>query len=170
MPGEDELIVVGRVGPPNGVRGAVIVHPFTDVPDERFAAGAVLLTGAEPLTVEWGRWQGKRLVVLFVGVADRAQALQLRGLDLRVAASSRAPLEDPDDFYETDLIGLTATTVEGAALGPVRDVIHAPASVYLVVEVEGRDRLVPFVQAVVPTVDVVGGRVVIDPPEGLFEL
>jgi len=170
VPDEDELIVVGRVGPANGVRGAVIVHPFTDVPDERFAEGSVLVTGAEPLTVESMRWHGKRLVVQFVGVADRAQAQHLRGLDLQVAASSRRPLEDPDDFYDTDLIGLTAATVEGAALGPVRDVVHAPASDYLVVEVDGQERLVPFLAAFVPTVDVAGGRVVIDAPEGLFDL
>jgi 16S rRNA processing protein RimM len=167
---DDELLVVGRVGPPHGVRGAVIVQPFTDDPDERFAAGSVLVTGSDPLTVLTARWQGKRLVVQFDGVTERGQAERLRGVELLVAASDRPPLDDPDDFYDTDLVGLAASTVDGRPLGPVRDVVHAPASDYLVVEVEGRDRLVPFVAAVVPTVDVAGGRVVIDPPEGLLEL
>jgi len=167
---DDELLVVGRVGPPHGVRGAVIVQPFTDDPDERFAAGVVLATSADPLTVETARWHGNRLVVQFHGATDRAAAARLRGVELFVAASDRPPLGDPDDFYDTDLVGLAASTVDGRPLGPVRDVVHAPASDYLVVEVEGRDRLVPFVAAVVPTVDVAGGRVVIDPPEGLFEL
>jgi len=170
VPDRDDLLVVGRIGPPNGVHGAVVVHAFTDAPDERFAAGAVLLTAGEPLTVQALRWQGKRLVVQFVGVADRDQAQALRGTDLRVAASSRPALEDPDDFYDSDLIGLAASTVDGEELGPVRDVVHSPASDYLVVEVGGREHLVPFIAVFVPVVDVVGGRVVLDPPEGLFEL
>jgi 16S rRNA processing protein RimM len=167
---DDELLVVGRVGPPHGVRGAVIVQPFTDDPDERFADGAVLATSAAPLTVLTARWQGKRFVVQFDGPTDRAGAEQLRGVELLVAASARPPLDDPDDFYDTDLVGLAVSTVEGRPLGPVREVVHSPAADYLVVEVEGRDRLVPFVAAVVPTVDVAGGRVVIDPPEGLLDL
>lgn len=170
MAGEGEVVVVGRVGPPQGVRGAVVVQPFTDAPDERFAPGSVLLTDGEPLTVEASRWQGKRLIVQFAGIAERHAAQQLHGITLRVAASSRPALDDPDDFYDTDLIGLTATTVSGEPLGPVRNVVHAPASDYLVVEVGGRERLVPFLAAVVPVVDIPGQRVVIDPPEGLLDL
>jgi 16S rRNA processing protein RimM len=170
MAGEGEVVVVGRVGPPQGVRGAVVVQPFTDAPDERFAPGSVLLTDGEPLTVEASRWQGKRLIVQFAGITERNAAQQLHGITLRVAGSSRPALDDPDDFYDTDLIGLTATTVSGEPLGPVRNVVHAPASDYLVVEVGGRERLVPFLAAVVPVVDIPGQRVVIDPPEGLLDL
>jgi 16S rRNA processing protein RimM len=165
-----ELLVVGRIGPPNGVHGAVVVQPFTDAPDERFAAGAVLRTSGQPLTVVASRWQGKRLVVQFDGVVDRAGAERLRGTELRIDASTRPVLEDPDDFYDTDLVGLSASTVDGRALGPVRQVVHSPAADYLVVKVDGHEHLIPFVAAVVPTVDVAGGRVVIDPPEGLFDL
>jgi 16S rRNA processing protein RimM len=170
MSGEGEVVVVGRVGPPQGVRGAVVVQPFTDAPDERFAPGSVLLTDGEPLTVEASRWQGKRLIVQFAGITERNAAQQLHGIIVRVAASSRPALDDPDDFYDTDLVGLTATTVSGEPLGPVRNVVHAPASDYLVVEVGGRERLVPFLAAVVPVVDIPGQRVVIDPPEGLLDL
>lgn len=170
MPDTDELVVVGRIGPAHGVRGAVVVQPFTDAPDERFAPGAVLLTGAAPLTVTSSHWHGNRLLVQFDGVEDRDAAQRLRGTDLHVPASSRPALDDPDDFYDTDLIGLSVSMVDGRSLGPVRDVIHSPAADYLVVEVDGQERLVPFVAAVVPTVDVAGGRVVIDPPEGLLDL
>lgn len=170
MSGEDELVVVGRIGPPHGVRGAVVVQPFTDAAEERFAPGSVLLTDREPLIVEASRWHGKRLIVQFAGITERTDAQQLRGTDLHVPASTRPALDDPDDFYDTDLVGLTATTVGGEPLGPVRDVVHAPASDYLVVEVGGRERLVPFLAAVVPIVDIPGRRVVIDPPEGLLDL
>lgn len=171
--GNDELVAVGRIGPPHGVRGEVVVLPFTDQPEDRFAAGAVLRTeppDAGSLTVESARWQGRRLVVRFAAVADRAGAEALRGTQLLIAVADRPQLDDPDEFYDSDLIGLLAETVDGRALGPVRDIVHSPASDYLVVEVDGRERLVPFVAAMVPSVDVAGGTVLIDPPDGLLEL
>jgi 16S rRNA processing protein RimM len=168
--GEDELIIINRVGPPHGVNGAVVVQPFTDAPDERFAPGCELQTGGDPLTVASSRWQGRRLIVEFAGVADRDAAHALHGIDLRVPAGSRPALDDPNHYYDTDLIGLAASAVDGTPLGAVRDVVHAPAGDYLVVEVGGRERLVPFVATIVPVVDVVGGRVVVDPPEGLLDL
>jgi 16S rRNA processing protein RimM len=171
--GENDLVAVGRIGPAHGVRGEVVVHAFTDQPEQRFAAGSVLIAEpAErgPLTVASARWQGRRLVVGFAGVVDRAGAQLLRGTQLFIAASERPDLDDPDDFYDTDLIGLAAATVDGRALGPVRDVVHAPATDYLVIEVAGRDRLVPFVAAMVPSVDISAGTVLVDPPEGLFDL
>jgi 16S rRNA processing protein RimM len=169
----DELIVVGRIGPARGVRGEVFVEPWTDAPDERFATGAVLRTDpdtAGPLTVETSSSAGGKLVVHFAGVADRPSAEALRGTRLLIAAASRPSLADPDEFYDTDLIGLAARTVDGVELGPVRDIVHAAGASYLVLGADGRDRLVPFVRAIVPTVDLDAGRVVIDPPDGLLEL
>ena len=170
---DGDLVAVGRIGSAHGLRGEVVVAPFTDQPEERFAPGAVLVAEpaeAGPLTVESSRWQGKRLVVRFAGVVDRTGAEALRGTDLLIAAADRPDLDDPDDFYDTDLIGLSAATVDGRALGPVRDVVHAPAADYLVIEVDGQERLVPFLAAMVPSVDLAGGTVVIDPPEGLLDL
>jgi len=168
--GEGELVVVGRIGPPHGVHGAVVVQPFTDSPDERFAPGRVLRTDGQTFTVASSRWQGRRLIVEFAGIAHRDAANALHGTELLMPAGSRPALHDPDEFYDTDLIGLAATAVDGTALGPVRDVVHAPAGDYLAIEVDGRERLVPFVAEIVPSVDVSGGRVVVDPPDGLLEL
>ena len=171
VPGTD--VAVGRIGKPRGVRGEAFVEPWTDDPDVRFAPGMVLRTdppGAGPLTVAESSAAGGRLVVRFSGVDDRAAAESLRGVRLVVAASDRPPLADPDEFYASDLVGLAAITVAGADLGPVRDVLDIAGSDYLVVEVGGRERLVPFVAALVPTVDLAGRRVVIDPPQGLFDL
>lgn len=167
---DDDLVVVGRIGPPRGVRGAVVVQPFTDAPDERFAPGAVVQTEGEALTVAAARWHGNRLIVEFAGIVDRDAAHALYGVELQVPARSRSALDDPDEFYDTDLIGLAASTHDGTPLGPVRDVVHTPAGDYLAIEMAGRERLVPFVRAIVPTVDVAGRQVVIDPPEGLLEL
>jgi 16S rRNA processing protein RimM len=165
-----DLVVVGRVGPPRGVRGDVFVEPRTDAPEQRFAEGAVLHAEPRPLTVASASSASGRLVVHFVGVNDRSAAEALRGVELAIPAGERPPLEDPDEYYDTDLVGLAASTVDGAELGSVEDVVHAGGASYLVVPVAGRARLVPFVAAIVPTVDLAAGRVVIDPPDGLFEL
>jgi 16S rRNA processing protein RimM len=169
----DELVAVGRIGRPRGVRGATFVEPWTDDPDERFAVGTVLVTdpaAAGPLTVAQLSTGGGKLVVHFESVQDRNAAEALRGVRLLIPAAARPELDDPDDFYDTDLIGLAARTTDGADLGPVRDVLHAGGADYLVLDVAGEEKLVPFVRDIVPTVDVAGGAVVIDPPEGLFDL
>jgi 16S rRNA processing protein RimM len=168
-----EFVAVGRIGPARGVRGDVFVEPWTDDPAERFAAGSVLCTEpavAGPLTVESANLGGSKLVVQFAGVVDRAAAEALRGVRLVVPAGDRPPLDDPDEFYASDLVGLIARTVSGVELGPVRDVLDLAGADYLVLDVGGHEKLVPFVAAIVPTVDVAGGVVVLDPPEGLFDL
>jgi 16S rRNA processing protein RimM len=170
---EHDLVAVGRVGRPRGVRGATFVEPWTDDPDERFTPGTVLRTepaDAGPLTVSTSSTAGGKLVVHFESVDDRTGAEALRGVRLLLPASTRPALDDPDDFYDTDLIGLAARTVAGEQLGPVRDVLHAGGADYLVLAVDEREVLVPFVRVIVPTVDIAGGAVVIDPPDGLFEL
>jgi 16S rRNA processing protein RimM len=163
-------VVVGRIGPPRGVRGDVFVEPRTDVPAERFVPGAVLRTDpapAGPLTVESANLSGGKLVVRFAGVDDRAAAEALRGTELLISAQARPALDDPDEFYDTDLVGLSAVTPDGADLGAVTEVRHTAGASCLVLTGE---RLVPFVRAIVPTVDLAAGRVVVDPPDGLFDL
>ncbi len=168
-----EYVAVGRIGPARGVRGAVFVEPWTDDPAQRFAVGSVLLTepaAAGPLTVETANHGGAKLVVQFAGVTDRTSAEALHGVRLVMPAAERPALEDPDEFYASDLVGLRARTVAGVELGPVRDVLNLAGAEYLVLDVTGAERLVPFVTAIVPTVDLAGGVVVVDPPEGLFDL
>ena len=79
-------------------------------------------------------------------------------------------LDDPDEFYDTDLIGLSVRTVAGQALGAVTDVLHSPADSLLSIDWDGREVLVPFRKEFVPTVDLAGGVIEIDPPDGLLEL
>lgn len=168
-----ELITVGRIGPARGVRGELFVEPFTDTPEERFAVGSVLVTepaAAGPLTVEHLNLSGSKMTLRFAGVETREAAEALRGVRLVIAAEDRPPLDDPDEFYASDLIGTTARTATGDELGPVRDVIDIAGADYLVLDIAGTERLVPFVSEIVPEVDLVGGVVVVDPPEGLFDL
>ena len=167
------LVAVGRIGRPRGVRGETFVEPWTDDPDSRFAVGTVFASdpvAAGPLTVAAVSTAGGKLVVRFADIDDREHAEGLRGVRLMMPAGARPPLADPDEFYDTDLIGLAARTVAGADLGIVIDVLHAGGADYLVIDVGGRQPLVPFVAAIVPTVDIAAGYVAIDPPEGLLSL
>lgn len=167
------FVAVGRVSRPHGVGGDVFVEPWTDEPDARFAEGSKLTTqpgSAGPLTVSTYRVSSGNLVVHFAGVDDRDAAQSLRGTLLLVEASSRPALADPDEFYDSDLIGLTAQLGDGSRLGAVHDVVHGPAGDLLVIDIEGRECLVPFVSAIVPRVDLDAGVVEVDPPSGLFDV
>jgi 16S rRNA processing protein RimM len=167
-------LVVGRVGKPHGVRGEVTVEVRTDDPDARFAPGSSLRTDPDargPLTVADVRPRSGGLVVAFAGVESREAAEALRGTVLVVDSDSLPPIADADEWYDHQLVGLAAVDPAGAVLGTVSDVVHAPASDLLVVlDADGGEHLVPFIREFVPTVDVPGGRVVVDPPEGLFDL
>ncbi|MGH3936828.1 MAG: ribosome maturation factor RimM [Pseudonocardiaceae bacterium] len=169
MPG-DTRRVVGRIGRPHGLHGEVLVQVYTDAPEQRFATGAQLDAGADRiLTVDSARPHAGRLLVRFAGVTDRAEAAQLRGVLLTIEAIGLPELDDPDEFYDHQLEGLVAVGPDGAALGTVREVVHAPASDLLVVETGHGEALVPFVRAIVAEVDLAGGRVVVDPPAGLLD-
>jgi 16S rRNA processing protein RimM len=166
-------LVVGRIAKAHGVGGEVSVDVRTDNPDDRFAIGVTLDTepvGRGPLTVERVRWHAGRLLVGFRSVSDRSAAEELRGTMLVVDSATSRGTGDDDDFWDHDLIGLVAETADGTSLGPVTDVLHPPGSDLLSIDIAGQDVLVPFVAAIVPVVDVAGGRIVIDPPEGLLDL
>lgn len=166
-------LVVGRIGRPHGIRGEVTVDVRTDDPGARFAPGSVLATDPAdrgPLTVARSRWHAGRLLVAFEGVDDRTSAEGLRGTLLTVDSADLPPTEDPDEFYDHQLIDLEAVSVTGEPLGSVSDVIHTPGQDLLAVRrPSGGEFLVPFVAQIVPEIDLAGGRVVIDPPPGLIE-
>ena len=167
-------LVVGRIGKPHGVRGEVTVDVRTDDPDARFAPGSSLRTEPDelgPLTIAGVHPRSGGLVLAFDGVESREAAEALRGTVLVVDSAELPDIEDADEWYDHQLVGLAAVDPAGAALGEVADIVHAPASDLLVVrDADGREHLVPFVRELVPAVDVPGGRVVVDPPEGLFDL
>jgi len=167
--------VVGRVVKPHGIRGELVVDVHTDSPEERFAPGAVLGTRTRDgksgtITIAAVRPHTGRLLVTFEGVAGRDAAEAIRGLLLLVDAAEIAPSDDPEEFYDHELEGLEVVDVRGARVGVVAEVLHTAASELLAVRRDdGSEALVPFVTAIVPTVDVKTGRVVIDPPEGLLD-
>lgn len=170
LPDGDSQRVVGRVGRPHGLRGEVTVQVRTDSPEQRFAPGVQFGAGPDrALTVDSVRPHAGALLVRFVGVPDRAAAQALRGTLLTIEITELPDLDDPDDYYDHQLEGLAAVGRDGAVLGTVREVVHTPASELLVLETAHGEVLVPFVRAFVPEVDLVGGRIVLDPPAGLLD-
>jgi 16S rRNA processing protein RimM len=166
-------VVVGRIGRPHGVRGDVNVELRTDEPERRFAPGVELFTddGKRPtLTVETMRWHSGRLLLHFEGVADRSLVEQLRGVLLSVDVDPDEQPDDPEEFYDHQLVGLVVVDRAGAELGTVSEVVHGAQDLLLVKQPEGREAMVPFVAALVPEVDIAGGRVVVDLPDGLLDL
>ncbi len=174
-------VVVGRIGKAHGIKGEVSVELHTDEPDRRFAVGAVLTTeapnGGEPhgpgrprsVTIRSTRWHQSRLLVTFAELKDRNQAEAARGLRLVVDVDDAETPEDPEEFYDHQLVGLEVVTVEGAVVGELAEVIHGSAQDLLAVKApEGREILVPFVSQLVPTVDVAGGRIVVVDVPGLL--
>jgi len=165
-------VTVGRIGRPHGIRGDVVVGVRTDEPELRFAVGSRLDTDRAdvgPLTVAAVRWQSGELIVRFRGIRDRTAAGELRGTWLSVDSGTLAPTGDPDEFRDHELVGLCVRTVEGTEVGVIEDVLHHGQDT-LIVRAASREILVPFVKAIVTSVDVEAGVLVIDPPPGLLDL
>lgn len=151
------LLEVGRIGKPHGLRGEVLVRLTTDRA-ERLDPGAVLSSDAGDLVVTASRPHQDRWIVAFDGHVGREAADALRGLALRAEA-----IDDPDEMWVHDLVGSAVETVAGEAVGTCVSVLANPASDLL--ELEGG--------ALVPVAFVVRrepGRVVVEVPEGLFDL
>ncbi len=190
------LVTVGRIGRAHGVRGEIAVEVRTDVPEERFAVGAVLhvadsrsatvtsapsrrgerggavsRTAPAALTVSRTRWHKGGLLIQFDEVPDRNTAEELRGSLLQVEVEDEERPSDPDEYFDHQLVGLRMVTADDVEVGTVADVVHGPNQDVLIVRrPEGGDVMVPFVAQIVPEVDLEAGRVVVEPPPGLLEL
>jgi 16S rRNA processing protein RimM len=174
-------VVVGRIGKPHGIHGELSVEPRTDEPERRFAVGAGLGVqtprGTVPpgadrpatLTVRSTRWHQSRLLIGFEEVGDRTAAEGLRGLVLVTHVDADEAPEDPEEFYDHQLVGLRVLTTEGQSVGNVAQVIHGAGQDLLAVHAaDGREVLVPFVSQLVPEVDVPGGRLTVVDQPGLL--
>lgn len=158
--GQQRRILVGEIGRPHGVRGLVKLRSFT--------ADPAAIASYGPLTDESGT---RRFALTLLaeglarieGITDRDAAARLTGTRLYVDRD-RLPPPEEEEYYLADLIGLQAETEAGESLGAVRDVEEHGAGAILVLE-GPPERLVPFTRAVVPVVDIAGGRVVVNLPE-----
>lgn len=166
----DDYVVVGRIGRAHGLRGEVFVEPRTDEPERRFAPGAVLHSDLGDLTVAARRTHSGRMVVAFEELVGRDAAEAARGTELTCVIDPDEAPEDPEEFYDHQLVGLRVETPAGEHVGQLVRVQHGAAQDLLVIATPQGEVLFPFVSALVPRVDVSGGRIVVDDRPGLLEV
>lgn len=192
-PQQRELLRVCRIGRAQGMKGEVTVQVFTDEPEWRFAPGSELFSqdGEQRYVVERSRTFKNRWIIKLEGCDDRNASEALNGLQLYGEADDPEDMLEADEWYPKDLIGLEARMEEdneigapaGKVIGKVVDVIDSPAQsllkIRLAVPVETgtaadgtpiveKTALVPFVDELVPQVDLEEGYLTLDPPGGLI--
>jgi 16S rRNA processing protein RimM len=167
---------VGRLTKAHGLKGALKVELYTDDPDRRFTPGATF-TLQVPTSSPWHgktlelielKWYNSHAVGFFKDVPDRTAAETLVKAILWVEQDA-AELPDEDDaWYDHQLVGLGVVR-DGIRIGTVSQIDHLPAQDLLTIKTDAGDVLVPFVKAIVPTVDIKAGTLTVTPPPGLFE-
>ena len=166
---QTEQIMIGRIVAAVGLRGEVKVYPYSDKP-EHFAPGSEFLIDGRPARTETVRFVKKMPILKLDGVFDRDGAESLRGCALSVDARSLPPLPE-GEWYVRDLIGCDVCDEAGTVLGAIADVIQNGAQdLYEIALPDGRNFLLPAVEAFVLHVDVLRKRVVARVPDGLAEL
>ena len=165
-----ELVCLGAITGAHGVRGQVKVKPFTENPDDVVSYGPVTdEAGTRSFTLQVVGRAKEQVVVRLEGVGDRNAAEALRGTRLYV---SRDKLPETEDgaFYHADLIGLRVEDTAGETIGEVTAMFDFGACDLVEFRgLDGKSHMVPFTEEIVPVVDLAGGRIVIDPPEGSLD-
>jgi 16S rRNA processing protein RimM len=165
-----DLLLIGRVARPHGIRGHVIVNPETDFPDDRFKVGQVLLVGPADRTAEREihevRFHQGRPILALAGVQTIDEAELLAGADLWVPQATLGPLPQ-GTYYRHDLVGCEVRDTADGLVGRVTAVEGTLDRSYLVID---GDVMLPLVDGICLQVDMAARRIVVDPPEGLIAL
>ena len=162
-----DRIRVARIGAAHGIRGEVKLWSFTEDPMAVAQYGPLETEdGARRFEIEAARPAKDFLVARLKGVGDRDAAEKLRNIDLFVPRDRLPPIEEADTFYHADLVGLSAVSEEGAALGIVSAIHNFGAGDLIEIShaAGGEPLLLPFTEATVPTIDLKAGRIVVVPP------
>lgn len=166
-------LVVARIGRAHGIKGEVTVEVRTDEPELRLGPGAVLATdppAAGPLTIETGRVHSGRLLLRFEGVGDRNAAEALRNTLLIAEVDPEELPEEPDEYYDHQLMDLDVCLADGTVIGRITEISHLPSQDLFIVErPDGREVMIPFVEEIVTQIDLVEQKAVVDPPPGLID-
>ena len=192
-PQQRELLRVCRIGRAQGMKGEVTVQVFTDEPEWRFEPGSELFSrdGEQRYVVERSRTFKNRWIIKLEGCDDRNASEALNGTELYGEADDPEDMLEADEWYPKDLIGLEARMDEeneigapaGKPIGTVVDVIDSPAQSLLKIRltepvetgtasdgtpIVEKTTLVPFVDELVPLIDLGEGYLTLDPPGGLI--
>ena len=176
QPGNKSQLRVGRLTKAHGLKGGIKVEMFTDDPDRRFSPGSVF-TLQVPTSSAWHnktielielKWYNSHAVAFFKDVPDRSVAETLIKAILWIDHDLAEVPDEEDAWFDHQLLGL-AVIRDGVRVGTVAAIDHFPAQDLLTVTTPGGDVLVPFVKAIVSSVDIPAGTLTVTPPEGLFE-
>lgn len=163
-------VTVGRLGRAHGIKGDIAVDVLTDEPGRRFHEGAELFIDGRRIEVSRVRWNRGRLVVGLVGYPDRTAVEALTGALLTARVPADESPSEPEEYFDRQLVGLLVLDHVGREVGRVEDVLHLPAQdVLQIATPSGEERLVPFVAALVPEVDLAAGVVRLADVGGLLE-
>jgi 16S rRNA processing protein RimM len=171
QPSWNDMVLVGRVGRPNGIRGQVAINTETDFAEDRFTPGAVFWTreGGEQLVVAAVRFQNGKPIVGFEGITSPEDAERLRGAELRVPEDALPPLE-AGVYYHHQLEGCVVETVAGERLGVVTRVDGGVGGSLLVLDGPKGEVLIPLAVDICVDIDVAARSIRVAPPEGLIEV
>ncbi|MFJ4922646.1 ribosome maturation factor RimM [Streptomyces sp. NPDC088725] len=166
-------LVVARIGRAHGIKGEVTVEVRTDEPEQRLGPGAVLATepaSAGPLTIETGRVHSGKLLLRFAGVSDRSGAEALRNTLLIAEVDPEQLPEDPEEFYDHQLMDLDVVLADGTEIGRITEITHLPSQDLFIVErPDGSEVMIPFVEEIVTEIDLEEQKAVVNPPPGLLD-
>jgi len=169
----DDMVLVGRIARPHGLRGHVFVNPETDFAEARFRPGAVVwmraADGPRALTVASARMQSGRPVIGFEGLSHVDEVETLAGAELRVPEQDLQPL-GPGHYYEHQLVGCRVETLRGEQVGVVSRVEGGAGGSRLIVDGRRGEVLIPLAADICVDVDIAARTIRVDPPEGLLEL
>lgn len=167
---------VGRLLKAHGLKGAIKVEMYTDDPAARFVPGSVY-TLQVPDESEWFgktltlielKWYNDSPVAFFEGITDRNASESLIKAILWIDEDTDSRPAEEDAWYDHQLIGLTVRR-DGVAVGTIARVDHMPAQDLLIVDTANGEVMIPFVKAIVSSVDIAAGTMDVTPPIGLFE-
>ncbi len=162
-------VTVGRVGRAHGIKGDVFVDIRTDEPARRFVEGASVMIDGRPVKLTRVRWNRGRLMVALAGHPDRTAVEQLTGKLITVEVPADEVPSEPDEYFDRQLVGLTVLDHTGREVGAVAEVLHLPAQEVLRIDTPDGERLVPFVSALVPEVDLDAAHLRLADVGGLLE-
>jgi 16S rRNA processing protein RimM len=171
MTGDRTRVVLGRISGAHGIRGEVRIKPFTERPEDIGSYGPVTARpGGRELRLKIVRLVKGGVIARIEGVADRTAAEGLKGLELEVERTA-LPEAAEDEFYHADLIGMAVEDKDGRTLGTVTAVQNYGGGDILEIapETGGPAVLMNFTREAVPVVDLAKGRLVADPPAGVFD-
>lgn len=166
-----DLVAIARIVRPRGIRGEAVAEVLTDFPArfEGLDEATAVMPGGErrELKIENAWFQNERIVLKFAGIDSIETAGELRGAEICVPESDAVSLEE-GEFFDWQLEGCDAVTVNGDTLGTVKGLMRTGGTEILVVEGK-KEYLIPFAESICIEVDIENKKIVVDPPEGLLE-